>query len=106
MVLGDKWEVAIKVVVELDGPVVARVNCPFVENCGEGGWRIYQSGCWWVRNGKWQQSEYGIHCVMAEKWAVAMNIWMGQWWPESVVHLWKIVGKVVGQFTRVVGDAW
>jgi hypothetical protein len=44
MVLGDKSAVAIKVAVELNGPVVARVNCPFVTNCGEGGWRIHQSG--------------------------------------------------------------
>jgi hypothetical protein len=57
VVLGDKWEVAIKVAVELVGPVVIRVNCTFVTNCGEGGCRIDQSGVWWwVRNekfGKW-----------------------------------------------------
>jgi len=28
---------------------------------------------------------------------------MGQWWPESMVHLWQIMGKVVGEFTRVKG---
>src|SRR6267154_2598807 len=94
--IGEKWEVAMKVVVELDGPVVARVNCPFVENCGEGGWRIYQSGCWWVKNGKWQQSEYGIHCVMAEKWAVTMNI--------SVELDGPVVARVNSSFVENCGE--
>jgi hypothetical protein len=33
---------------------------------------------------------------------------MGQWWPESIVHLWQIVGKVVGEFTRILAmsGAW
>ena len=26
-----------------------------------------------------------------------------EWWPESMIHLWQIVGKVVGEFTTVVG---
>ena len=34
---------AIQVAVELDGPVVARVNSTFMANCGESG-RTYQSG--------------------------------------------------------------
>jgi hypothetical protein len=43
-VLGDKWEVAIKVAVELVGPVVARVDGTSVTNW----W-------WWVVLGdKWQ----------------------------------------------------
>jgi len=54
MVLGDKWEVAIAVAVELDGPVVVRFNSTFRANYGEGGWRMNQSDGWWcVRNGKW-----------------------------------------------------
>ena len=40
--LGDKWEVTIKVAVELVVPVVARVNGPLVANCEESG-RISQS---------------------------------------------------------------
>ena len=53
VVLGDKWEVTIKVTVELVVPVVARVNGPLVQNCEESG-RISQSGqWWWVRNSKW-----------------------------------------------------
>jgi hypothetical protein len=32
VVLGDKWEVAIAVAVELDGPVGAKVKGTFVEN--------------------------------------------------------------------------
>ena len=32
------------------------------------------------------------------------TLWlMGQWWPKSKVHLWQIVGKMVGEFKRVVG---
>jgi len=54
IVLGDKWEVAIAVAVELDGPVVGRFNSTFRANYGEGGWRMNQSDGWWcVRNGKW-----------------------------------------------------
>jgi hypothetical protein len=54
VVLGDKWEVAIKVAVELDGPVVVRFNSTFMADCGQAGWLIYQSDeWWWVRNGKW-----------------------------------------------------
>jgi hypothetical protein len=38
-VIGEKWVVAMNIsTVELDGPVVARVNCPFVANCWKGGW--------------------------------------------------------------------
>ena len=43
MVVCQKWQVVTKVVVELDGPVVAKVKCTFVANCG-GGERMYQSG--------------------------------------------------------------
>ena len=46
MVLGDKWKVAMKVVVDFDELVMARVNGTFATNCGESGWRIYQSGGW------------------------------------------------------------
>ena len=54
-VMGEKWAVAMKVAVELDGPVVARASGTFMANCGEGGWIIYQSGgWWWVKNGKCQ----------------------------------------------------
>ena len=42
--MGEKWAVAMNISVELDGPVVARVSGSFVDNCGEGGWTIYQSG--------------------------------------------------------------
>jgi len=53
VMLGDKWEVTIKVAVELVVPVVARVNGPLVANCEESG-RISQSSqWWWVRNSKW-----------------------------------------------------
>jgi len=38
--MGEKWKVAIKVAVEFNGPVVAKVKCAFVANCKEGGWRI------------------------------------------------------------------
>ena len=31
---------------------------------------------------------------------------MDQWWPKSNIHLWQIVGKVVGEFSRVVGEKW
>jgi len=33
-VVGEKWEVTITMAVELDGPVVARVNGTFMANCG------------------------------------------------------------------------
>jgi hypothetical protein len=49
MVLGDKWEVAIAVVVELDGPVGAKVKGTFVEN-----WKWE----WWVVSGN--ESDCGI----------------------------------------------
>jgi hypothetical protein len=39
LVTNGKWQ--IQVAVKLIGPVVARVNCPFVTNCGEGGLRIH-----------------------------------------------------------------
>jgi hypothetical protein len=53
VVLDDKWQVATKVTVELDGPVVVRFNSTFMADCGEAGWLIYQSDkWWWVRNGK------------------------------------------------------
>jgi hypothetical protein len=95
-VTNGKWQ--IQVAVELIGPVVARVNCPFVTNCGEGGLRIHQSGgCWWVRNGKWQQSEYGIYCVMDEKWEVVMNI--------AVELDGPVVAGVSGTFVANCGEA-
>jgi hypothetical protein len=54
VVLSDKWEVAMKVAVDLNELVMARGNGTFVTNCGEGGWTIYQSGgWWWVKNNKW-----------------------------------------------------
>jgi hypothetical protein len=48
VVLGDKWEVAIAVAVELDGPVRAKVKGTFVKNWG------------WM--------------VLGDKWHVAMKV--------------------------------
>jgi len=45
-VVGEKWEVTITMAVELDGPVVARVNGTFMAYYGESCWRIYQSEGW------------------------------------------------------------
>ena len=42
-----------KVAVEFNGPLVAKVKYTFVVNCEEGAWRMYQSGgWWWMSNGK------------------------------------------------------
>ena len=54
-----------------------------------------------MKNGKWQQSRHGVYCIMGEKWAVVMKVAVELDGP--VVHLWQIVKKVVGEFTRVVG---
>jgi hypothetical protein len=41
VVVGETWQVVIKVVVKLDGPVVAKVKGTSVANCGGGG-RMYR----------------------------------------------------------------
>ena len=70
--MGEKWEVAIIVAVELNGPVVEG-TC--VANCGESGWRIQQSGGWWsLRNGKWQDKWVGNLLAHGWKWEVAMIV--------------------------------
>jgi hypothetical protein len=53
-VMGEKWEVATNIAVELDGPMLVRISGTFMANCKEAAWIIYQSDeWWWVRHGKW-----------------------------------------------------
>ena len=87
-----------KVAVEFNGPVVAKVKYTFVVNCEEGAWRMYQSGGWsWVTNGKWQQQWVWNFMGYGLKMGSGNNGGCGIGWVSGSQSQWYIYGKLWGK---------